>query len=94
MATKKIEIGTMTRTDQGNQAAREAFEDTGRARATEKQQIGIRIPMDLYRDLETLRAKAYAERSGWTVNKQVNEMLEEFVKQHRTEIDEFRARNE
>lgn len=93
MATKKVEIDTEGRKDQGNKAALETLEASGKKKAQAKQLIGIRVPLEIYQDLETMRAIAYAEKNGWSVNKELNAYLVKFSKEHRAEIDEFRARN-
>ena len=92
MASKKVEIDTEGRKDQGNKAARETLEASGKKKASIKQPVGIRVPIEVYQDLETLRAIAYTEKSGWSVNKELNAYLLEFVKQNRARIDEFRER--
>ncbi len=55
--------------------------------------VGFRVPEELYEDLETLRAIAYAKKSGWSLNKELNAYLETFIEQNRAKIDAFRERN-
>jgi len=92
MASKKVEIDTEGRKDQGNKAARETLEASGKTKAQPKHPIGFRVTEEMYQDLETLRAIAYAKKSGWSLNKELNAYLETFIKQNRAEIDEFREK--
>ena len=66
----------------------------GEIRAHQRRKlIGFRVPEELYEDLETLRAIAYAKKSGWSLNKELNAYLETFIEQNRAKIDAFRERN-
>lgn len=94
MTAKKLNINTTEAESiaHGRLAAESALYPE-RKQTRPRKQIGIRIPADVFDDLEVYGISQKFKGNPWTLNEEVASYLINFTKEHRAEIDQCRARN-
>lgn len=94
MTAKKCEIKTSETESRahGETAAATAL-NPERKQSRPRKQIGIRIPADVFEDLEIYGIAQKFKGNAWTLNDEVATYLINFTKEHKAEIDKCRERN-
>lgn len=58
----------------------------------DKKQIGVRVPIEDYEDLEVLKIIHKLQRDEWSINGLIAEQVHEVIEQNRAEIEAFKER--
>lgn len=92
MASKKMEIEAPAKkgTSEGTDSI---LEDTNpRGKAQVRRQLSIRLPIETFEDIETLRMIRKCEGESWSANETAAQLIKDYVEQYRKEIIEFREK--
>lgn len=66
---------------------------TERGTAQPKRQMTLRLPIETFEDVETLRMIKKCNEEDWSANETIAQLIIDYVEKHRTEITEFQERN-
>lgn len=58
----------------------------------DKKQIGVRVPIEDYEDLEVLKVMHKLQRDDWSINGIIAEQIHEVIEQNKAEIEAFKER--
>ncbi len=93
MAAKKVEIKTNEAESKAHGEISAAATLNPERKSRPRKQIGIRIPAEIFDDLEIYAISQKFKGNTWTLNDEVATFLIDFTKEHKAEIDRCRARN-